>query len=182
MHPPPLTSPNRETRRRLACSCLFLPSRAEASRLPPGGPAPDRHTAHLPPCKAFGGLGLARLLRDIMTYMLPNTRSVTTLFVLTPGGADVSGRAARLLLCKTDRQRSSVRGDTAHASRLPASACEFVRPFVLLLSVSLRTQASTTCSRQWRCVRLRSRDTVILGGHGRSTWGLHIEDLAILVY
>ena len=46
---PPLTSPNRETRRRLACSCLFLPSRAEASRLPSDVPAPDLadHTARL---------------------------------------------------------------------------------------------------------------------------------------
>ena len=151
MHLPPLTSPNRETRRRLACSCLFLPSRAGASRLPPGGPAPDRHTAHLPPCKAFGGLGLARLLRDIMTYMLPNTRSVTTLFVLTPGGGggDVSRTRFARQTDRQTRQRSSVRGDTAHASCLPAclpaSACEFVRPFVLQLSVSPRTQASTTC-------------------------------------
>jgi hypothetical protein len=40
-----------------------------------------------------------------MTYMLPNTGSVTTLFVfvLTPGGGDVFERAARLCLRK-DRQ------------------------------------------------------------------------------
>ena len=53
MHPPPsLTSPNRETRRRLACSCFFLPSRAEASRLPSGGPAPDQHCTSFPRCRA----------------------------------------------------------------------------------------------------------------------------------
>lgn len=45
--PPPLTSPNRETRRRLACSCPFLPSRREASPTTVRWPCAGTHTAHL---------------------------------------------------------------------------------------------------------------------------------------
>jgi hypothetical protein len=62
----------------------------------------------------------------------------------------VSGRAARLFAVK-DRQTDSARAFEAKVVTLltrpacpPASACEFVRPFFLLLSVSPRTQVSTT--------------------------------------
>ena len=161
-HPPPLTSPNRETRRRLACSCLFLPSRAEASRLPSGGPAPD-HTAHL-----FLAAGLEWLETGSSPPRHHDIHVMTILFVLTPGGRRVQTR--RTAFTTRDRRRSSVRGeggDTAHASCLPA--CQRMRVCPTFRSAAVGITAHSSVHDIPRCVRLRSRDTVILG-HGRSTW------------
>lgn len=66
-----------------------------------------------------------------------------------------------------NRERSSDRSErgTAHASCLPASACEFVRPFALLLSVSPRTQVSTTFPVMALC-----KAEITRHGHTRRTW------------
>jgi hypothetical protein len=135
MHPPPLTSPNRETRRRLACSCLFLPSsrRGESTtvRWPCAGPS-------------FLAVGLEWLETGSSRprhhdIHVTRTRSVTTLFVLTPVGRRVrTRRTAFRCERQTDRQRSSVRGeggDTAHASCLPA--CQRMRVCPTFLSAAV---------------------------------------------
>lgn len=65
-----------EPRDKTALSMLVpLPSlsRRGESTTARGPCAGQTHIAHPPPRKAFGGLELGRLLRDIMTYMLPET-------------------------------------------------------------------------------------------------------------
>lgn len=173
-HPPPLTSPNRETRRRLACSCLFLPSRAEASRLPSGGPAPD-HTAHL-----FLAAGLEWLETGSSPPRHHDIHVMTILFVLTPGGRRV--RTRRTAFTTRDRRRSSVRGeggDTAHASCLPAC---------LPAHASLSDLSFCCCRyhRALKCPRHPALCKAEITRHGHTrprtiNMELHIGDLAILV-
>ena len=102
----------------------------------------NTHCTSFLPVRLCCGLELGRPPPRHHDIHVTRNRSVTTLFVLTPGG-DVSRTRRTVLLLQNSARAIEVALLTRPAC-LPASACESVRPFALLLSVSPRSQASTT--------------------------------------